>query len=322
MQDNLEGAENADNADNIETLDTPDDAQDAEASSAVTSEQPAVEILTTLTEEQLCAVGETYPVQLQCGDYVYEVSVHIIDTTAPVIQGCSDMYITIGDSISYKRNISVTDNSGEDIAVEVNSDEVRLTEVGTYTVYYTAVDSSGNKAVQTASITVSALPVIDEAYIGPMADEVIASVITPEMTQWDQAYALFYWVKYNVTYTAERGDTSSIWTGAYEGLHNRRGDCFAFYATYSVLLTRVGIPNMCVERVDGDTNHYWNLVDVGYGWYHCDSSPRNKKHPYICFMQTDAQLAAYMETIPERANYYKFDTSLYPERGTEILFGN
>jgi hypothetical protein len=39
-------------------------------------------------------------------------------------------------------------------------------------------------------------------------------------------------------------------------------------------------------------------------------------------MQTDAQVQSYTDSYPQHPNYYVFDTSLYPERGEEIIFGD
>ena len=78
---------------------------------------------------------------------------------------------------------------------------------------------------------------------------------------------------------------------------------------------------MEVRRVGGTSDHWWNLVNLGNGWYHCDSSPRRKKDTYRCFMQTDIQIQAYTDSRPEHPNYYVFDETLYPERATEIVYG-
>ena len=44
--------------------------------------------------------------------------------------------------------------------------------------------------------------------------------------------------------------------------------------------------------------------------------------PYLCFMQTDAQIAEYTKNHTKKPNYYTFDPDLYPERATEIIFGD
>ena len=65
---------------------------------------------------------------------------------------------------------------------------------------------------------------------------------------------------------------------------------------------------MDIEKIPAKTRHYWNLVDIGDGWYHFDSTPRKDKSEF--FLLTDAELEAYSST---HKNTHIFDRSLYPE---------
>lgn len=284
------------------------------------------EFVNPLSEEDLMKANTTYDLELSYKGKSYFIKVNVIDTQAPDITGVHDIYIYEGDSISYKKNIVVTDNSGEDIKLEIDNSKVDTGNAGTYPVYYQAVDSSGNKTIKGANVYVQVHPVIDEAYMMPYIDKVISSVVAADMSDWDKAYQLWNWCRRNIAYTHASGDRTSEWTGAYEGLVKKCGDCYTFYATYAVLLDRVGIENMQVARVGGTTNHWWNLVNIGDGWYHCDSSPRTIGDRYKCFMQTDEQIAEYTKNYtlehPDHPNYYTFDESLYPERGTKVVYEN
>ncbi len=244
------------------------------------------------------------------------------DVTAPVLGGVQNQTVEVGSNISYKRNVTYIDDSGEcDLIIDTSG--VDLNTVGTYEVVYTAVDGAGNSTSQTIVVTVINPTEVTEEEIYKMADEVIASCITEDMTLYEKAEALWNWCHYQIKYSYSSGDRGLL-AGAYEGLHDRRGDCYAYYATYEVLLTRVGIENMCVTRIGGNSNHWWNLVNLGDGWYHCDASPRKIGHKYKCFMQTDAQIAAYSDAYvalyPDHPNYFVFESDLYPERATEIIF--
>lgn len=244
------------------------------------------------------------------------------DVTAPVMTGVKNLTVEAGSNISYKRGVEVTDDSGESL-LEIDTSTVDLNTVGTYEVVYTATDPSGNVSTQTIVVTVVNPPTVTEEQVYELADAVIASVITEEMTQLEKARALWDWCHYQIKYSYSAGDRGLL-AGAWEGLHDKKGDCYAYYATYEVLLTRVGIENMCVTRIGGDSNHWWNLVNVGDGWYHCDTSPRKIGHKYKCFMQTDEQIAAYeaiyTEIAPEKHNYFTFESDLYPERATTIIY--
>lgn len=275
---------------------------------------------TILTAEELASVGSVYHINVLCDRLIHEVEVCVVDTTSPVIEGVKNLSITEGGSVSYKKHITVTDNSGEEVELAIDNSKADTKTPGTYSIYYSATDSSGNTATAECTLTVKEKIVINEAYVRPMVEKIVKQVTNSGMSDWDKAYALYNWCRTKIYY-GSKGDRTSIWTGAYEGIHDRSGDCFTYYATYAAMLDVAGIQNMKVSRIGGTSNHWWNLVNVGDGWYHCDASPRRKGDSYICFMQTDAQVAAYTETYPEKPNYYTFDTSLYPERGTKIVFG-
>ncbi len=272
-----------------------------------------------LTAGELAMAGETYVVPVEYKGHTVEVTVEIVDTTAPAI-AAEDIAIQEGDPVSYKKTVSVTDNSSAEPSLEVDHSEVKTSVPGVYTVRYTATDASGNTATAEVSLTVTkkGMPTVEE--VNAKADELIAEIVTPDMTLWDATFALWDWCRTKIQYSYSAGDTSSIYAGAYEGLYERCGDCYTYYATFAVLLDRMGIENMGVTRVGGETNHYWNLVNLGDGWYHCDSSPRYKEHTYFCFMQTDAQIQQYTESYPEKPNYYTFDPDLLPERATKIVY--
>ncbi|MBE5939245.1 MAG: DUF5011 domain-containing protein [Lachnospiraceae bacterium] len=246
------------------------------------------------------------------------------DVTPPVISGAEDITVEEGKSISYKKNVTVTDDMDEAVELVIDNSEVDLSTPGEYKVYYTATDSAGNKTEVVINVVVTKETGIDENEVYALADKVIAEVTNENMTLWQKTYKLWNWCRTHILYSTSAGDRTSEITGAYEGLKLRKGDCYAYYATYAVLLDRIGVENMKVARINGKTNHWWNLVNIGDGWYHCDSSPRTLGDPYMCFMQTDAQLAAYTEAYtllhPEKPNYFTFDPTAYPDRETVIVY--
>lgn len=242
-----------------------------------------------------------------------------VDTEPPVISGLQNITVNVGEAVSYRKGVSVTDNLDEEVELEIDASEVDLQSGGTYQVRYTATDDAGNITEQVIEVVVKEIDE-KEILVNDLADKLIAELITEDMSKWDTCYKLWNWCRTNIKYSSTAGDMSTIYAGAYEGLHDKRGDCYAYYATFEVLLKKCGIECMAVRRVGGDTDHWWNLVNLGDGWYHCDSSPRKKGHKYLCFMQTDAQVQAYTDFYTEKKNYFVFDKSLYPERGTEIVF--
>lgn len=248
------------------------------------------------------------------------------DVTAPVIEGVRDLTVERGGTISYKKGVSVTDDRDEEVELEIDASQVKLHETGVYNLFYRAVDQAGNETEVICTVTVTEPAKITAEEVYALADEVLASTTTDDMSQYEKALALWTWCREKISYSSS-ADDQNVLDGAYRGLHARSGDCYTYYATYEVLLTRCGIDNMRVTRVGGTSDHYWNLVNVGDGWYHCDCSPRtNQDRSFLCFMQTDEQVAAYSahyQTLyPGRPNYYGFDSSLYPERATAIIIEN
>jgi len=228
------------------------------------------------------------------------------DTEPPVFSGIQNQTVYEGDKISYKKGVRVTDNKDKELSFQVDSSNVNLNKAGTYKVYYIAEDSSGNIAKETATITVLPLTVTDEM-LNEKADKILAKITKEGMTKREIAWEIYRWIKKNVAYTGS-SDKSDWRKEAYRGIVTGMGDCFTYYAVSEALLTRAGIDNMRVTRVGGKTEHFWNLINCGDGWYHFDSCPNKDKRQ--TFMLTDAEVEEL--TKLRGNNYYTFDKSLYP----------
>lgn len=228
------------------------------------------------------------------------------DKEAPQIFGVSDKTVYIGEAIAYKKGVYATDNKDEEPEIKVDSSQVNIRQEGVYKVVYTATDSSGNVATKEINVTVVKFTVSEEEVFAK-ADAILARILTPEMSKRDQAYAIYKWIKANVGYNGESDKTDWL-KEAYRAMVDGVGDCFTFYAVSEALLTRAGIDNMRVTRVGGRTQHFWNLINCGDGWYHFDSCP-HKDH-FDTFMLTDKEVEEY--TQKRGNNYYTFDKTLYP----------
>lgn len=227
------------------------------------------------------------------------------DTEAPVIHGAVDLRVFIGAGISYKKNVTVTDNCTEGLTLTVDTSGVNTGAEGAYPVVYTARDAAGNTT--SVTVTLSIVPrVYDINEVNAMADSVIAGIITPEMGEREKITAIYNYVRNHVKYINSSAKGNYV-RAAYEGLVDGKGDCYVFASTSKVLLTRAGITNMDIEKIPTKTMHYWNLVFVDGGWYHFDTTPR-KDRPVI-LMWTDAQL---MDFSARHNNCHDYDHSLYP----------
>jgi len=228
------------------------------------------------------------------------------DTEPPVISGVKDINIFIGESISYRNGIKVTDNCDTGASLDIDTGGANNKAEGQYTITYKAVDKAGNTTVETAILTVRQVS-YDQATIDAMADAVLARIITDGMDNRSKLNAIYNWVRGNMAY-ANHSDKSNWLKGAYEGFKYHRGDCFVYFATTKALLNRAGIANMDIQKMPGyRTMHYWNLVDIGEGWHHFDTTPRRGGGVFNYL--TDAQMMSYSET---HGNSHIYDRSLYP----------
>ncbi len=228
------------------------------------------------------------------------------DTEPPVIAGARDIIYIMGTTISYRKSIILRDNCEEGLQLDVDSSQVNTEVEGVYPVTYTATDYAGNSTSVTVNVIVKPM-VYDVNEVYERADAVLASIFTEDMTEYDKLWAIFIYVRSNISYIShsDKGD----WVkAAYEGLFEKTGDCYVFACSTKVLLDRAGIKNMDIAKIPARTNHYWNLVDIGEGWYHMDSTPRVDGTAF--FYWTDEQL---MEYSNKHNNSHNYDHDAYPE---------
>ncbi len=78
---------------------------------------------TEITEEMLTQAGR-YQIAISDGDMVLSTHLKVQDTTPPVITLPELMEYCIGDTIFYKKGVSVTDNSGDELEVVIDNSKV------------------------------------------------------------------------------------------------------------------------------------------------------------------------------------------------------
>ena len=216
----------------------------------------------------------------------------VSDSEPPVIDGVKDITAYIGETVSYKKDVTVTDNMDQNP---------------------TATDSAGNTSSASSKITIKEKPkgYVDKEDVYALAQKVVDQITNDSMTDMEKAFGIYRWTKTNIGYTGTSNKDS--WTiGAYQAFTKKSGDCFNYYAAAKAMLDVCGIQN--VDIVKSDTSHsahYWSLINLGDGWYHFDATPRKGGGNF--FMLTDAELAAYST---KHKNSHIFDSSLYPERAT------
>ncbi|MBE5939276.1 MAG: hypothetical protein E7266_02665 [Lachnospiraceae bacterium] len=288
-------------------------------------------LVTFVTKPDYGKVGEEQTITLKVtdegGNETLANATVITDTdfSAPVMIGVADKAVYTGQTVSYKKNVTLLDDKDENPVLTIDNSAVDLDVPGEYEVIYTVTDAAGNSTSQTVIFTVLKDDGngIDEDTVDALADKVLGEIIRDDMSELEKAKAIYDWVKDNVTY--KQSDEKIDWVkAAYIAFTKKTGDCYMFFSVTQELLTRAGIQNMKVER-DTDaikTRHYWNLVNVGTGWYHLDTCPHIRGAKFESFMKTDAELEAYTNKFPDNKEiyyYYTFDKSKYPDRAETII---
>ena len=235
-----------------------------------------------------------------------------MDTVPPAVEGVKDISVYAGETVSYLGGITVTDDCDPNPSLTVDSSRVDLTAPGIYEVIYIASDSSGNVRRVTAIVTVMEKPESKPDAIDAAADEILAEIITDNMSVRQQVCAIYAWARTSIGYGGHSDRTDWRQT-AYKTLTERRGDCYGYFCVTKLMFQRLGIPNIDVKKVRNfpeDSDHFWSLVSVDGGktWYHFDATPRVGDGDNFCLV-TDAFLDDYSDSHKGSHNR---DKSLYP----------
>lgn len=282
------------------------------ASDFVVSVEDATQVAVSFVTEPDLTVDGTQELEIALTDEggnqtVLPVKLTLIeDIESPVIEGIHDLSVMVGESVAYRKNLRVTDNCPDGLDLQIDSSAVNLNQEGTYQATYTATDLAGNTTSAAITVTVLAWE-YPEDELNSLADGVLAQILNPDMSQMDILTAIYNYVTGNVSYI-DHSDKGNWSKAAYEGLVNHRGDCYVFACTTKLLLTRAGIENTDIYKSDQYSTHYWNLVNIGDGWYHFDCTPR-VDHPRI-FMWTDEQIVNYSNN---HWHSHDYDRSLFPQ---------
>lgn len=231
------------------------------------------------------------------------------DKISPKIYGAKKLTLYIGQPVSYKKGIIAEDNCDGIIDVTVDNSKVNPKVEGEYVVYYTATDSSGNSVTEEATVTVKQ-PTVTMEELEKLADEILSKITTEDMTLREKAWEIYQYVNKHLTFTGY-SDKTDWMKEAYNGITKAVGDCFTYYSMSQLLLNRIGIQTLSVERDSrGDeARHYWHLVNYGEGWYHFDACIH--KPPLVSFMLTDDELEEYSRRTKDNY-YYRFKKENYP----------
>lgn len=250
----------------------------------------------------------------------------VIDNEKPSLLGVGDLVSYVGEGISYRNGVSVQDNCGGRVTLEVDSSAVNTQQAGEYPVVYRAVDAAGN--VNTVTVTAYVYDVrITEAELYELLDPVIAQNIPSGVSKERQVRAVYEYVYYYIDYTAS--SNKSDWVrAAYDGLRSGTGDCYTYFALSKAFFNRLGIESMDLKRTEGlvDERHYWNYVNIGTPespkWYHYDATQIRGAQHSGCLLTTQQIMAYHNMRVDENGvgkYFYAYDSAAYPVSATEII---
>ena len=243
------------------------------------------------------------------------------DTTPPVITGVKDITVYEGSTILYREGVQVSDDAEVEPVLTIDSSRVDAATPGTYEVIYTATDFAGNETSLSATVTVldwlGGFTDLDTIY--EAADARLASLLTDGMTVREQVEAIYTWARSSLGYSNHFA-ANDRFQAAYRMLTEYAGDCYGYFAVTKLLLDRLDIPNIDVQKVRNspdDSDHYWSLVSIDGGktYYHFDATPRYGEGDDFCLV-TDAFLDAYSA---DHKNCHNRDKTLYPATPEESL---
>lgn len=270
-----------------------------------------------------------YTVQVQYTDAsgnkspVYDVEIEPCEDNQPPVIVAENVECNVGEGIVWRNFVTLSDNCAGEISLSVDSSRVNVNREGSYTVYYTATDLSGNVSKAEATVLVVSMHVTDEMLYAEI-DKVIARIITPDMDKEAQCRAIYTYVQGNIAYvnTSTKGDWKYA---AYTALFSSgTGDCYSYFAASKAFFERLGIQNMDIQRLPGytDNTHFWSLVNIGTAenpvWYHYDSTRLTADFNVSGCLLTDAQVAAY--DAWRAGDYFRiYDASKYPASASAVI---
>ena len=221
------------------------------------------------------------------------------DQEGPDIMGLKDLTVELGGTLLYKEGVEVVDDVGN-----VTEETITVSVVLNYSAGLLEDESYEE--------------VVEQAY--EMAAEVLDEITDLEnKTDVEIAMDIFYWVYHHVGFSHGSSDYTSWAHAAVKCFEQRRASCYGRWAICKAMLDVAGIDNICVERGPNPWQvHYWCLVYLNGGWYHCDPqaylTEEGGNWGNFVFMCTDAELKT-------KAGNHDFEGDLYPERSTDSVQG-
>ncbi len=147
--------------------------------------------LADLLEQYLAWMSARQAMDLEVAGEFIEMASHLMllktkmllkEEDQEALSEMEELKVNLGQSVSYRKNVTATDDRDGEITFSIDSSAVNLEEEGTYTIVYTATDSSGNTTTVERKIHVMSTLVVNQELVDEMAKEILAKIITEDMT--------------------------------------------------------------------------------------------------------------------------------------------
>lgn len=181
------------------------------------------------------------------------------DTTPPVFYGLRSMTVEKHSTPDFRQGVSAYDTLDGYVSFTVDSSSVNTAKRGTYYVSYTAVDSSGNRAVSYRTVTVSH----DAEDTAALVRSTAAKLSNDPLAIRNYVRNLIYYSYYNW------GGSDPVWYG----MQVQEGNCYVFAEVLKALLEEKGYTCQLIWVTDDYSPHYWVLIYLDGGWKHIDATP-------------------------------------------------
>ena len=257
----------------------------------------------------------------------------LVDNEPPVIKPVSSEEVVgyIGKAPTYKKYVTVSDNSDSNPVLDVNASAVDINKAGRYKVIYRATDSAGNQSYYELTYVVKK----DSGYTKEKLNEKIAFYakelkITNNMSKQEQVERIYGFVNKVVAWSGGVGMSNipeinrNNWKNDWieEAIRTLElyehdvceGDCYSYYSLSKAFFEYFGIKNIGIRRdlsLDADHGtHFWNIVEIGNGkWYYYDATTLKGKFTLdntnnACLIN-QAKLDSYEVSGKEKYNFYK-----------------
>jgi len=244
----------------------------------------------------------------------------LLNIDPPVIHGLQEVFeVKIDSVIDYFNGVTAYDDFDRPLDLGVNDYEVDTSELGTYTATIWAADITGN--MTEAEITIHVISVDPEDFYKQI-DEILNGLLKDGMSQVEKAREIHNWVRSRMQKSTASNDSGSLIEVALPAISerpgDRRGTSEVYSAISSIMLTRAGIENMLINRVESAAApHRWVLINPDEkGWHHFDPFPTGMVLGIQKAMFTEKEANEIARRAKHNFNiddYYKFDTEAYPE---------